>query len=254
MYYYIYDIFTNQKKYERNLQKIESKLADLGIQGRVCKLNVLKNLNNILEEIEANNIKNIIAVGNDQTVSKISSLLIDKNLVLGYIPIEPNSVIASIFGIDNYESACEIISKRKIAKIDVGKINGQYFLFSVESPTNEIALKFDKYKISPRQNNQSAGIYNINIDKQEFTSNPSDGKMEAVFSPRLKSSWFSWFKPKSKPTNNKSVFPITKVDIKHNRKPVMLIIDRARKIKTPVEIEVLKQKLKIIVGRDRMFE
>ena len=83
MYCYIYDTFTSQKKYEKQLIKIEAALTDLGIMGKVYKLNVLKNLENIIEEALADGIKNIVAVGNDQTVSKVADQFLTKGENLG---------------------------------------------------------------------------------------------------------------------------------------------------------------------------
>jgi len=109
------------------LQKIEGFLADLGISGKTYKLNVLRNLEDVLEEILNGEVKNIVAVGNDQLASKITNLIINKNLTLGIIPLGEANMLAKALGIKSSEEACQILSARKITKFDVGKINGNGF-------------------------------------------------------------------------------------------------------------------------------
>jgi len=253
MYYYIYDTFINQKKYENSLQKIEQSLVDAGISGKIFRLNVLKNLEDIANQAENDNIKNIIAVGNDQTLSKIANLLVGKNLATGIIPIGEHNNFARSFGINSSQEACNILSKRKIEQIDVGKINNQYFLLSLKSLTNDIIFDFGDYSISPKKNNKSCDIYNINPMGADFKSNPKDGIMEAVFSPGQQSWLARFLSGKKNEIDNRSIFPIKKVLIRHSKKSVLLSIDGQKNIKTPVEVEVLKRKLKIIVGKEKIF-
>jgi len=255
MYYYIYDIFTNEKKYEKQLGKIELDLANLGISGKVYKLNVLKNLKNIIEEATDNGVKNIIAVGNDQTVSKIANLMVGEDMAIGIIPVGEPNLLANALGINSAEEAGKIISARKIARLDVGKINGQYFLLAVEPPTHNIIFEFKDYNIKPRGDNEAVGIYNINIDSKNFKSNPEDGVMEAVFVPKQKGWWQKLLGSKNKQSIEAlSVFPVKKLTIKHKKKPVMVNIDRQRTLKTPLEIGILPRKLEVIVGKERAFD
>ncbi|MFH1890041.1 MAG: diacylglycerol kinase family protein [Candidatus Kuenenbacteria bacterium] len=254
MYYYIYDIFVSQKKYEKQLQQIEATLIDLSITGKKYKLNLLKNLKDIINEALANEVKNIIAVGNDQTVSKIANLVVDKDIALGIIPIGDSNIMARALGINSLIEACKIVSARKIEQIDVGRVNDQYFLFSVESPSKDIVFEFANYNINPLKNNKFTGLYNINIDQQrDFKSNPQDGIMEAVFCPKKPFWWSKLVGTRNKSSQQKSIFPIKNVIIKHTKKPVSLLVDRQRVMKTPLEIEVLKKRLKIIV-RKRTFD
>ena len=159
MYYYIYDIFTSEKHYRKEISKMEVILSNMGISGKVYKLNILKNLEEIIEEAVNNHVKNIIAVGNDKLVGNLANLLVDKNIALGVIPIgEPNN-LANYFDITSIAQACQIISARKILEIDVGKINGQYFFMSLEIEDNDVHLELDGFNISPRSNNSNVGIY-----------------------------------------------------------------------------------------------
>jgi diacylglycerol kinase family enzyme len=255
MYSYIYDIFTAQKKYERQLLKIEGMLTDLGIAGKSYKLNVLKNLEDIIDEILSNDIKNIIVVGNDQSISKVASLVVGKDIALGLIPFGEPNLLAEVMGIKSASQACQIISARKIVKLDMGRINGQCFLLAVESSDRNIIFDFKDYNINPLVNNKAVGIYNINIDARDFKSNPKDGIMEAVFVPEQRG-WLKKIISKGKHEKEQviSVFPFKKLTIQHKKKPIAISIDRQKVLKTPLEVEVLPKKLKMIVGKERIFE
>ena len=250
MYCYIYDIFTNQKKYEKQLAKVELLLADLGIGGKIYKLNVLKNLETIIEEAIAEGAKTIVAVGNDQTVSKIVNLIVDKNITLGIIPVGDGCLLAESLGINSSEAAVQILSARRLKKLDVGKINEQYFLLALESADKDIVFDLKDYNINPRENNEAVGLYNINISNYQFKSNPEDGIMEAVFVPRAKKAWQNFWLKKGKNLPERiSVFPIKELTINHKKKPLTINIDRQRTTKTPARVEILKNKLKIVASK-----
>ena len=54
MYLYLYDSFLNNPKFGNKLAKIETRLTDLGIGGKISRLSPLKNL----EELVSDEIKN----------------------------------------------------------------------------------------------------------------------------------------------------------------------------------------------------
>jgi diacylglycerol kinase family enzyme len=254
MYAYIYDIFTNESKYEKSLQKIESLLSEFGILGKLYKLNVLKNLEQIINDVIEGGIKNIIVVGNDQTISRVANLIIGKDIVLGVIPLGDPNLLSAHLGIKSIEEAVKIAAARKIIKLDVGKINGQFFLMSAESYDKNIVCDLREYNINPLRNNKSVGIYNFNVDNLSFSANPSDGIMETVFQPHEATLWQKiWHIKSTSHQTNLSVFPVKKITLKHFKKPVEVILDRQKILKTPLTIEVLQQKLMIIVGRKKKF-
>ncbi|OGG87571.1 hypothetical protein A3B87_02425 [Candidatus Kuenenbacteria bacterium RIFCSPHIGHO2_02_FULL_39_13] len=255
MYYYIYDIFTASKKYQNQLLKIEGLLTEFGIAGKNFKLNVLKNLDDIIDQALANEVTNIIAIGNDQTMSKIANLIVGKNIVMGIIPVGEPNILASAFGIKSAEEAVAIVSARNVLKLDVGKINGEYFILSIESNDGNAVFDFKDYNIKALPSNKAMGVYNININKDEFQSDPGDGIMEAVFKPK-KLSWFArlFRKNSLKESSGVSIFPVKKMTIQHKKKPINISIDRQRVLKTPLEIEVLPKKLTMIVGKRRVFK
>ena len=86
----------------------------------------------------------------------------------------------------------------------------------------------------------------INLPYKGITSkaNPQDNELELVINTKKRSGLL-------KSTSNQSVFSIKKVHIFNSAES--LVLDNVLKISNPSEIKVLKNKLKIIVGKDRSF-
>ncbi len=256
MYYYVYDSFLGDKKYQLLLHKIETRLMDLGISGRTEKLTILKSLKEIIRDAASKGIDTLVAVGNDKTFSKVISLLTDHSVILGMIPIGPDNTIASMLGIPQGEAACNILSARIIEKIDLGKANNTYFVSSLEVPAErEIFMDCEGYNINPLSTAKNISIRNFgplngNTTDRKKISSPTDGILEAIISTQKKERGF--FKRQTQFTDD-SVFPFKKIKVKCNRESVPIIADGQTTIKTPVTVEVLPKKLKIIVGKNRMF-
>ncbi len=253
MHNYIFDQFLSEKKYQVTLDKIESRLTDLGINGRIEKLTILKSFSESVNEIVKRGTDTIIAVGNDSTIGKVISLLPKLNITRGIIPIGPNNEIAKKLGIPEGEASCDILSARLVEKIDLGKANNYYFISNLKLPTNkEVFLDYGSYNIRPITDDSQISICNFDLEENnKHRCNPKDGLLEAVFTKTKKSkSFFNVF-------NNKfskgSVFPFKKVKIKCNKECLPAIADGHTTIKTPIAVEVLPKKLKIIVGKNRMF-
>ena len=257
MYYYIYDALLNDKKYTASVHKIENRLMQLGISGRIEKLTILKNLKEIVEDAVKKGAETIVAVGSDDIVSRIVSVLPSFNVTFGIIPIGPNNKIAKMFGIPEGDPACDVLSARITEKIDLGKANQAYFITSLEIPqSKDVIVDCGDYNISARSNNSSINIYNINTDQKssgygDYSSSPKDGWLEAVFvSPKQNWSLINIFK---KEYSSNSIFPFKKLKIKCSAESLPVIADGQITFKTPVTVEVAPKKLKVIVGKNRMF-
>ena len=165
MYHYICDSFINQKKYEPILHRIEGRLLELGINGKIEKLTLLKNLKELVEEGIKRNAETIVVIGDDKTISKVISFLPNFSVILGIIPVGPENKIAKILGIPEGEKACDILSARIIEKIDLGKVNDNYFISSLEIPfSNETVIECDDYSIFTLSSANKINICNfVNI-------------------------------------------------------------------------------------------
>ncbi|MDP2684643.1 MAG: diacylglycerol kinase family protein [bacterium] len=253
MHYYIYDQFLSDKKFEPAINRIEARLTDLGINGKTEKLTILKSFSEAVRNVSKKEITTIVAVGNDNTISKIISLLPNLNVTLGIIPIGPENEIAKMLGIPDNEAACDVLSARIIEKIDLGKANNYYFISHLQLPsTKELILDCGGYKISPLQDDNQINICNFNLSTSNtHKCNPKDGLLEAIIAPVAKSTNF--FSSFSKKYSKSSVFPLKKMRVKCNTESLQAMADGHTTIKTPIAVEVIPKKLKIIVGKNRMF-
>ncbi len=249
MYYYFIDTFVNDKKYLTTIHQIENRLMQLGINGHTERLTMLKSLKEMVESAIKRDAKTIVAVGNDDTVSKMMNFLPRHNITFGIIPIGEPNTIADKFGIPRGVAACDTLSARITAKIDLGKVNNAYFISSLALPADRgISMDFGTFHISTLTATSNIHIYNI--DGEASHSNPTDGQLEAVVH---ESNAGGGLFRKRRQYSTQSVFPVKKVRITTDSQSVPVIADGQTTIKTPVTVEVAPQKLRVIVGKDRMF-
>ena len=251
MYQYIYDSFLSNKKYDKELMQIEAKLIDLGIKGKIHKLNVLKNFESYIKGIADKKTGCLVVVGDDRTVAKILNTLAEKDIVLGIIPIGDENIIADFFGIPKGEKACETLAARKIEEIDLGKFSGQFFLSSVEFFGEGISILCNnKYEIKGLPNTEKIGIYNLCLEGPNINIfNPQDEELELISFPKKSKGIFRLKKQNLK----ESLIKIKKAKILSSSKTSSVVIDGEKIIKTPVEISVSLKKLKVVVGKGRRF-
>ena len=253
MYLYLYDSFLNNKKYSSLLAKIETRLTDLEIGGKIFRLSPLRNIQELLNDEVRAGAKTIIVVGNDKTFTQVINVTAKLNIILGLIPVGPENKIAQILGISSFEEAGNIIAARIIHKVDLGKINDTYFISGITISSGRVVIDCDKYRVTPQSKNQ-IGIYNLRPFfalgwGQVNCFNPQDGMLEILIQPKT-SVWQQLFKKPGQLKN--SIIPAKNITIR-SRDSVSIITDGQKVLKTPVKIEVAAKKLKLIVGKNRLF-
>ena len=262
MYLYLYDHFLNDNKYHKLLSKIEMRLTDLGIGGKISRLSPLKNIKELINDEIRFGVKTIVAVGNDETVSAaINNIAKYEGITFGIIPIGKGNTIAYDLGIPEGEEACDVLSARKLQKIDLGRVNNTYFFSGINiSAENKITLECeDSYQITPDTNNCVISICNLRPMAYERVGaennnffNPQDGFLEALVQPTLDStsSFFGILKRGQSVKN--SIFPFKKISVL-TKKSVTVTTDGKKVLKPPIDIEVVPSKLTVVVGRGRQL-
>jgi len=250
MHSYIYDSFLNQKKYDRVLAQIETRLTDLGLNGKICRLSIMKNVKEAVADELDHGTKTIVAVGNNLTVNRIVNALPAFDVPIGIIPIEEEkNSIAKSLGILNELQACEILSARRITKIDLILANNHYIISNTRIPNQGTILEISKnYTI---EINDPGQVKIINLPPLKYVSaieekiNPQDGVFELVIEAGRRKKLFD------QPQKNQSVFLLKKAVINNKKCPVLL--DDCLELNAPVTFGIVKQKLKVIVGKTRKF-
>jgi len=257
MYLYLYDNFLNNPKFSNKLARIETRFTDLGIGGKISRLSPLKNLKELVDDEIRGGVKTVTVVGNDKTLAEVINIVAESKVVVGYIPIGSGNIIAKILGLPSEDDACEIISARKIEKIDLGRINGTYFLGNLMITQGPITIECEeKYHVDINKPTCQINICNLrpSFATAENYSNkyfdPQDGLLETLISATTTTKkLFSKF---AKNEGKDSIFSCKKLSIR-SQKSIPVVADGQKILKTPAKIEIVPKKIKIIVGKDRMF-
>ncbi|MFH1426477.1 MAG: diacylglycerol kinase family protein [Candidatus Kerfeldbacteria bacterium] len=257
MYFYFYDKFTADKQYEQVLTLIETRLIELGINGRVEKLSIFKNARELIEDGIKKGAHTVVAVGDDRTFATLVNIVAPYDVTLGYIPMIEGSRFAEVLGIPTGEEACTTLSRRLFTTTDLGKVNDYYFLGSVELPSHtNLKITCDKqYTVQTTSDTNRVRVMNMGDILGEGAPRlayASDGKLELVISPVVEG---GMLRRKKKHSGVKeSVFPVTHIDVDADGETLSVNADGVSTINTPCEIDVVTRSQKIIVGKDRQIE
>lgn len=257
MYYYLYDTFLADKKYERVLAGIETRLTDLGISGKIGRLTPFTNARGLIRDETKRGAQTVVVVGNDETVGKVIDGLGEAHITLGMIPVGGPSVIASSLGIPEGVDACEVLSKRVTQKIDLGSVNGHFFLSHVRIPSGNVLIEGDgKYRISTLAADCEIIVSNLRSDGSPApdgaggyaAGDPMDGWLDALITPK-REAVFGIFRRKD---GQGSVIPLRKLSVT-SPEPIAITADGREYTNTAVSIEIVPDRLKVITGRERAF-
>ena len=245
MHVYIYDDYLDKGKYNRAINRLEIRLTDLGLNGKIIRLGGIKNIRGTVQNEIKLGAKTIVAVGNNQTVNKIIGAIIDtdvysdfqKKTLLGIVPIGNDNSIAASFGIKDIDEACNILLARRIEKIDLGLVNKHYFLNHVSIPSQGTILEIENYSLSTETRGEIK-IINLSNEKHPARQfNPHDGQLDI------------YIKTRQRDETHLRVKKCKIINPDHK-----LLVDDVVEINTPVEVGVVRDRVNIIVGRDRSFE
>lgn len=248
MYCYIYDELTQDKRYEKELSAIENRLADLGIAGKIVRMALFRNVEEMVRDEVRRGTTSVIAVGNDETVHKVIDVISGTDVVLGIIPLGAPNELARMLGVPEGVAACDVLSARIVEQIDVGIVNGKRFLTSLSVPNFRSELTCEgAYRVTPESEGHLE-IRNLAGDatRDERVSDPTDGRLETVIRVGVKHGWFG------RRRMCESVLPLTSVAIR-SEKPIAVLADGEEMMGTRFDIGVESGVIRVISGRNRKF-
>lgn len=259
MHIYLYDYFLGAKRYDQILARIETRITDLGLNGKIIRLGVANSVFDAIENEIKKGAKTITAVGNDSLFNRVIDAMaklaissqLNKDVPIGFIPVgKKNNEIAKFIGLPPEEEACDILSARRIQRIDLGLANNNYFLSRAAITTKGTTVEIDKdYSIEIMEPGEIC-VVNLPIDidlPETIKPKVDDGVMELLIRTGGRG-----FVPVRKNKNaGPSVFSFNSLKILNKSHPV--ILDNSTKVNAPVRINVALEKINLIVGRDRMF-
>lgn len=260
MHVYIYDSFLAHKKYDKILAAIETRITDLGLNGKISRLGPMKNIKSMVESEIKRGIKTVVAVGNNHTVNEAINAMtaFDKfktyknSAPLGIIPIgKGNNTIAESLGINGEEEACDILSARRIEELDLGLANNRFFLLNAAIDSQGTTIEINQTYSIEIMNKGEISV--INLPDKNFASNkakfnPQDGILELLIRTKKSGGFLKIGGEKI----GESVFSLKKLTI-HNNKSQPVVLDGCVEIPAPAEISVIKKKINVIIGKGRSF-
>lgn len=248
-YAYIYDDFLVDRRYQEILDSLETKLAALGLSGRIGRLTLFRNSKELVEDFVAQGVKNIVLVGNDYTIDKVLWFLPDLPVTMGYIPLAEPWGMAGLLNIPTGLGACDILSARLIESLDVGKLDDRYFLSEIifENTTATLALE-GGYKVTLIQ----GGVLEIrNLGQASFDSaklsDAQDGLLEAVITPGTGSK--NGFFHKLRHAEKHETRIMFKAGSILSEQPMEGLADRFAISGFNFNVSAIPNKLKVIMGR-----
>ncbi len=245
MYCYLYDEFIQEnKRYERELLQIENRLTDLGIAGKISRLALFRNAEEMIRDEIDRGVKTVVVLGNDDTVRKLLDVISESDVVLGIIPIGSKNELARLFGIPLGVAACDVLSARRVEQIDMGTINGRKFITGVHVPNfkAELMCNDGKYRIVPTSR------ADLQIDNLAEVTNPCDGILKANIRASVKTGWG----PFARRRETNSILPFRFLAIR-SEKPIAAYADGQEMQGTRFDIGIEPMTLRVIIGKQRAF-
>jgi diacylglycerol kinase family enzyme len=243
MHVYIYDTTLGSAKYLPFLAKLETRLTDLGLNGKIIRLNPMHNLSKTLQD-EAKTGRTVIFVGSDALFNEGVANLYRSDTTIGYIPAFENQPLANALGIPFFTQACEVIAARRLVKLDVGVANDRVFLgeLSLESTGCMVDLGNQMHIEVTAKSLLKIINLPLEVSKADLYS-PEDGQLDLTINTKQKSRLFK-----------SSYFT------SHFRNASFIInsddcckLDRLIEIQTPVRVTIVSQSINLIVGKERKF-
>ncbi len=236
---YIYDEFLGERKYERVLALIESRLALLDLQGAVARLSSLRGTREIVSSLVKDGVTTVVIVGDDRTVDKVMWFLPELSVTVAFIPVRVPQETAKLLGIPMGMAACDVLAARHVEALDVGTLNDRFFLVEVFVPQSVAWVEVPGQFTVRAVKGGSISIKNLGADAH-------DGLLELSILPQQvkKVGWLM-----------KPAVQVTRLLVSR------AIITAADTIEAQVdhhilngvrfEVGVLAQKLRFITGRNR---
>ena len=253
MYYYVYDEYTSEKRFQKQIAALETRITELELLGKVARLALFREPEALLERELTKSVTTVVVVGNDKTIFRVLNQVVKHRLVLGLLPIGgDHQVCAQALGIPQTVDACDVLSARTTVAIDTLLLNGKRCMTSVHVPFFEGQIAFETYAVV----SQRAGVLEIqNLTATEDVDpkkrvNPTDGVCEVLFKPS-KEGFFLWSGRKEQTQ--------TRLPISHCTLFSKDGIIRGTADGFPIEfptlhVEVDPGSVRVISGKDRLFQ
>lgn len=230
----------------------------------------LRTVNQLVENAFAHGAKTIVAVGSDDTLHDVINAIKGRETVVGFIPIFETE-IGQLLGIRGIQQAARTIGARRIAELDLGRVNNNSFLskltfglgpaessgffktFNLKIIQSLFNLPAFEVKFSANSEFQASTSVVGGVIENSLTGQILDvkllSKLSKVQTLRFREEILSG---EYQQLPGASLIHISRLEIST---PAGLPLRVGSRViaKTPAVIEIIPKGLKIIVGKDRQF-
>ncbi len=280
MYYYIVDQNSLPiDKFELLQTQLQGLMAEFKISGESARVTPLRSISDLVDTASQRGAKTLVACGNDDTFNLVLAALKGRDFTLGFIPFDDNSYLAKILGTDSVFTGVKTIAARRIEKIDLARISGNYFIsyleFGVMAQNLKNAGWWTGMKMLSAETKALTiridGSYNVNIDalgglavntrstscQGQNIANPTDGNLDLLILEKLSKAEILRYRkviaegclelaPKT------TVIKCKKIEFLEPRGTNLSMLGRIV-AKFPATVEIIPQRLRMIVGKNRTF-
>lgn len=243
---YIYDHLLTGSRYQKTLERLETRLTDLGLSGKIYRLGPMTRVSEIVRDEIRKAAKTITVVGGDALITKVASLMAQCSIPMAIIPLEKESACALALGI-TLETACRTLAARRIVRIDLGQTDtGVIFLSEITFSSKNPVLRFDTGITASTEG--AAEIQVVNVLPDDFgykgpQPSPEDGRLN-TYILRTESGFL-------KKDISQSSIPCQGVEFLSG--PMKGTIDGQVAVEKVSKVTVLPKALSVIVGKERKF-
>jgi diacylglycerol kinase family enzyme len=152
MYYYVYDSFVKKDKQAfRRLEKVNAGLTRFGMLGEIAESDSRQGVRDMVQQGIDKGHSTIVVIGDNRTLHEAANaVLAHEHVALGMIPVGGDISLAHSLGIDDLEALPEVLSARKVEKIDLGVVNDQVFIGSLDFYGSSAILDQQKVRLMRR--------------------------------------------------------------------------------------------------------
>ena len=280
MHYYIIDQGDlPMDRFEKLQTELSGLLAEFKISGEKSRVTPLRSVQDLVDTASQRGAKTLIACGSDDTFNLLLAALKGRDFTLGFIPLDPQSNLAKILGIDSVFVGVKTIAARRIEKIDLAKIAGNYFIsfleFGVMSHNIKASSIWQNLKLlsseSKAFNIKIDGSYTVTINglgglvanirstscEGEKIANPTDGNLDLLILERLSKMQILKYRNAIaegclEKVPNTTVNKCKKIEFLEPRGFNLTMLGRVV-AKFPATVEIIPQRLRMVVGKNRTF-
>ena len=280
MYYYILDQGAlSMDKFEKLQTQLQGFLTEFKITGETARVTPLRSIADLVDTASQRGVKTLIACGSDETFNLMLAALKGRDFTLGFIPLDETSYLANILGAENLYNGVKTIAARRIERIDLARISGNYFISFLEFGILSQNLQSASWWSSMKMLSGETKKFEIRIDdsytlsmealgglvanirstscNSETIANPTDSHLDLLILEKLSKTEILRYRndiangcleraPKT------TVIKCRKVQFLQPQGFNLTMLGRIV-AKFPAVVEIIPQRLKMIVGKNRTF-